>query len=352
MYKKLYGFKESPFNLTPNSRFFYASEKHMEALSTLIYAIDERKGFVVITGDIGSGKTTVCRTLLNRLSTTTQTALINNTHISSGKELLAMILEDLQVEFTPGSKSKLLSQLNQHLIEQLRNGINVVLIIDEAQNLTPSILEEVRMLSNLETEDEKLIQIIFLGQPELKEKLALKRLEQLRQRIAVFYHLKPLSEQETIDYICHRIQIAQQDHASQMTQKDTAKTQTILPKEASAPTIFTTDAFKEIYTFTKGVPRLINQLCDSALLTGFIRNLNSLDANLIREIIRETPTFQILLQNQTSLTPNEEDFAATLDEKTDEQEKNKLKFRVSDIDLSKIPSHWFSILSKQKHLEE
>ena len=142
MYHKYYGFKESPFNLTPNSKFFFSSAKHAEALSTLIYAINERKGFVVITGNIGSGKTTVCRALLNQLDSRTQTALVTNTHMS-GKDLLMAILEDLEVDFKPGSKAKLHSQLNHYLIEQLQLDNNVVLIIDEAQNLTPSVLEEV-----------------------------------------------------------------------------------------------------------------------------------------------------------------------------------------------------------------
>ncbi len=148
MYHKFYGFKEAPFNMTPSSRFFYESSKHVEALSTLIYAIESRKGFVVITGDIGSGKTTVCRTLLNKLDARTRTALVTNTHIS-GKDLLCTILEDLGVEYAPGSKAQLLSQLNAYLIEQLRDDHNVVVIIDEAQNLKPAVLEEVRMLSNL-----------------------------------------------------------------------------------------------------------------------------------------------------------------------------------------------------------
>ena len=193
MYNQFYGFKESPFNLTPNSRFFFASHKHTEALDSLVYAINQRKGFVVITGEIGSGKTTVCRTLLSRLDRHTQVALITNTHLNS-KDLLMMVLEDLEIEFSNGSKSKLLSQLNSYLIDQIKQDNNVVLIIDEAQNLKPSVLEEIRMLSNLETETEKLIQIILLGQPELKQKLALSRLEQLRQRIAVYFHLSPLTE--------------------------------------------------------------------------------------------------------------------------------------------------------------
>lgn len=275
MYHKFYNFKETPFNLTPNSRFFFESAKHTEALSTLLYAIEERKGFVVITGDIGSGKTTVCRTLLNKLNGRTQTALVTNTHIG-GKDLLTTVLEDLEVEFIPGSKSKLLSQLNAYLIEQLKNDNNVVLIIDEAQNLKPAVLEEVRMLSNLETEEEKLIQIVFLGQPELKKKLALPKLEQLRQRIAIFYNLTPLSEADTKKYIAHRLEIA----------------------SGSNRQYFTDEAINIIYQYSKGVPRLINQICDSALLNGFIYEKDIIDELLMNEVINESPVMQITAQNK------------------------------------------------------
>lgn len=270
MYNKLYGFHESPFNMTPNFRFFFQSVKHSEALSTMIYAVEERKGFVVITGDIGSGKTTVCRALLNQLNSKTETALITNTHIS-GKDLLCTVLEDLDVPYTPGSKAKLLSQLNQYLIEQLRQDKNVVLIIDEAQNLSPSVLEEVRMLSNLETESEKLIQIVFLGQPELKQKLALPRLEQLRQRIAVFYHLVPLTLEETREYVRHRLKVA----------------------SGSNTEFFTAEAIDLVYEYAHGVPRLINQICDSALLTGYIYGTKLVDAKIMREVIEESPMTQI-----------------------------------------------------------
>lgn len=271
MYHQFYGFEEPPFNLTPNSKYFFSSTKHVEALSTLQYAIEERKGFVVVSGDIGSGKTTVCRTLLNRLDPNTKTALITNTRLS-GKDLLMTILEDLEVEFTPGSKSKLHSQLNDYLIEQLRRNNNVVLIIDEAQNLTTSVLEEVRMLSNLETEDEKLIQILFLGQPELKQKLASGNLEQLRQRIAVYYHLKPLDREDTTKYIQHRLDVA---------------------SNGKAKDIFTDKALELIFEFTKGVPRMINQICDSALLTGYVQEKKALDEHLILEVIDESPMKKI-----------------------------------------------------------
>ena len=270
MYYRFYGFKESPFNITPNSQFFFPSAKHLEALNTLVYAITERKGFVVITGEIGAGKTTICRTLINQLDPATKVALITNTLISRG-DLLTMILEDLRVEFTPGPKAKLLSRLNDYLIEQLRNDINVVLIIDEAQNLTPSIFEEVRMLSNLETEKEKLIQIIFLGQPELKKKLALNHLEQLRQRITAFYHLTTLNRKETHEYILHRLKIA----------------------SGTGRLYFTPKALDLVYEFSRGIPRVINQICDSTLLSGYVREAYVIDEKIMREEIQDSPIEQI-----------------------------------------------------------
>ena len=272
MYYSYYGFKEPPFNLTPNSKFFFSSTKHNEALSTLVYAIKERKGFVVITGDIGSGKTTVCRTLLNQLDPQTKTALIMHTNMS-GKDLLMAILEDWGIEVNPmSSKVKLQTQINNYLIEQLGQNNNVVLIIDEAQNLTTSVLEEVRMLSNLETENEKLIQIVFLGQPELKDKLASPKLEQLRQRIAVYYHLTPLNTEDTKDYIRHRLKVA----------------------SASDKRYFTEKAVDRIFQFSKGVPRLINQVCDSALLSGYIAELKTIDVDIIEEVISESPMTQLI----------------------------------------------------------
>ena len=270
MYNKFYGFKEQPFNLTPNSRFFFPSVKHTDVLDSMTYAIQQRKGFIVITGEIGSGKTTVCRTLLNRLDGRTQTALVTNTHLS-GKDLLMAIMDDLEIEYTPGSKAKLLSQLNDYLIQQLRYDNNVILIIDEAQNLKPSVLEEIRMLSNLETETEKLIQIILIGQPELKKKLTLDRLEQLRQRIAIFVHLSPLNKQEAEEYIAHRLKIA----------------------SGSERKYFTQEAIDLICQFSKGVPRIINQICDSAFLTGYIKEASVIDELIIDEVIGESPISMI-----------------------------------------------------------
>ena len=250
--------------MTPDSRYFYPSEKHLEALDSLTYAINSRKGFVVITGEIGSGKTTVCRTLLNKLSPNTKVSLILNTHISA-KELISIILEDFGIEPVKGTKARLLSQLNNFLIDQLSHDNNIVLLVDEAQNLSHRVLEEIRMLSNLETEKEKLIQIILVGQPELREKLRLKSLEQFKQRINIHYHLSPLNKDETEGYIKHRLAQASLNGCD----------------------IFTTEALENIYDYSKGVPRIINSLCDRALLNGFIANMQKIDKYIIEEAIKE-----------------------------------------------------------------
>jgi general secretion pathway protein A len=264
MYQSFYEFKEKPFNTTPDSKFFFPSHKHTEALNNLIYAINERKGFVVITGEIGAGKTTVCRTLLNKLDISTKVAIITNTHLTC-KELIAEILEELDVQYQPGTKQKLLSQLNNYLIKQLTADINVVLIIDEAQNLSPKVLEEVRMLSNLETEREKLIQIILIGQPQLKVKLENPKLEQFKQRIAVYYHLSSLSHEETKAYIYHRLKLVSSNGCD----------------------IFTAKAIDLIYQHSRGIPRLINLVCDSALLSGYVLDTRQLNERIIEEVIKE-----------------------------------------------------------------
>ncbi|MFH1190868.1 MAG: AAA family ATPase [Candidatus Omnitrophota bacterium] len=264
MYKKFYGFSEKPFNTTPDSKFFFPSAKHTEALGSLIYAINERKGFVVITGEIGAGKTTVSRALLNKIDENTKVALITNSHITQ-KELIELILDELKVDYTPGGKQKLIRQLNKFLIAQLALDINVVLIIDEAQNLTPKVLEEVRMLSNLETEKEKLLQIILMGQPQLNTKLQHEKLEQFKQRIAVNFHLEPLTKKETHEYVIHRIKI-------------------VTPNKAI---IFSPEAIDELFSYSKGIPRIINLVCDSALLSGYLYELRTITPAIIHEVIKE-----------------------------------------------------------------
>ncbi|MBN1793903.1 MAG: AAA family ATPase [Candidatus Omnitrophica bacterium] len=265
MYKQFFGLSENPFNMTPDSRFFFASEKHRSALDSVFYSITERKGFTVITGEVGSGKTTVCRTLLNRLDSKTKFAIIRNTLITP-KELIVLTLEDLEVPYTPGSKAKLISQLNEYLAEQLALDYNVVLMIDEAQNLSFRALEEVRMLSNLETEREKLIQIVLFGQPQLRERLRTDDLEQLRQRIALYYHLEPLDMADTAQYMRHRIGVA----------------------GGTLEEIFTDEAVNVVYRYSQGIPRLINLICENALIGGYADNVKPIPEGLVREIAHST----------------------------------------------------------------
>lgn len=265
MYEQFYGLQEKPFNVTPDTKYFFPGEKHQEALNSLIYALNERKGFVTVTGEIGSGKTTVWHALLNALSLKTKVALITNPRLTP-RQMMMAILEELEIPFRETwPKVKLLSALNSYLLEQISLGFNVALIVDEAQNLSPDALEEVRLLSNLETEKEKLLQIILMGQPELKSVLALPRLKQLRQRISVYYHIAPLTLQETQAYIFHRLRVAGN----------------------SAQDIFNAEALAAIYRHTGGIPRRINNLCDSALLTGFVREVRVLDAGIIDETAHE-----------------------------------------------------------------
>ena len=265
MYEKFFGFTEKPFNTTPDSKFFFPSSKHTEALNSLIYAINERKGFVVITGEIGAGKTTVCRTLINKLDMNTRVAIITNTHLTP-KELISEILDEFEIEHKGGTKQRLLSYLNGFLIQQLADGINVVLIIDEAQNLPPKVLEEVRMLSNLETEKEKLIQIILMGQPQLRAKLDNARLEQFKQRIAVYYHLSPLTKKETKEYIQHRLKLVSSNGTLDM---------------------FDHPAIDVIYEHSGGIPRIVNLVCDSALLSCYIYETKKITQKIINEVIKE-----------------------------------------------------------------
>ena len=264
MYEAFFGLKEKPFKMTPDTRYFYPSAKHTDALNHMVYAIQERRGFVVITGEIGSGKTTLSRMLFQKLDPATKTAVIRNTQLTA-KDLVAMTLEELEIPYKPGStKMQLIGRLNEFLIDQLGENNNVVLLIDEAQNLKPSVLEEVRMLSNLETEREKLIQIILMGQPELKAKLWLRELTQLRQRVTLHYHLAALDEAETVGYIAHRLHVA----------------------GGNGTPIFESGALPKIFTHTQGVPRLVNGLCDRALLTGYVNDAKTIGPDIIDEVAK------------------------------------------------------------------
>ncbi len=265
MYLSFFALKQKPFTITSNPSFLFLSQRHKEALSYLTYGIHERVGFIEITGEVGTGKTTICRALLNQLDEKTKTAFIFNSDLS-GLQLLQTIVADLGIKTDKKSKGALFSELNRFLIEQLALDNNVVLIIDEAQNLSHRLLEQIRMLSNLETENEKLIQIVLVGQPELRDKLKSSSLRQLRQRIAVRYHIEALGKEEVPFYISHRLKLA--------------------GANGSAP-LFEEAAFDEIYHYSKGIPRLINIVCDKALLSCFVLEKRMINAEMVRQSVQE-----------------------------------------------------------------
>lgn len=250
MYQQFYGLREMPFNITPDPKFLYLSPTHQEALQHLRYGISEQKGFIVLTGEVGCGKTTICRKLLGELEQqNVATALILNPRLSE-TELVQAILRELGQEPVQGSRQDLLNQLNAHLLQLIGADQEIVLIIDESQNLTFEALEHIRLLSNLETDTQKLLQIILIGQPELKRKLQEERLRQLRQRVLVYYDLKPLTLREVQHYIQHRLTLSGSNGRPYFTQR----------------------AMGRIFRASHGIPRLVNNLCDKALLAAFVKN--------------------------------------------------------------------------------
>jgi len=265
MYQKFFGLAEAPFNLTPDTRFLFLSRKHREALANLIYGIQERKGFITLTGEIGAGKTTLCRALTNELNPdTTKTAVIFNSFLNE-IELLQTINEDYGLPAESDSKRDLIRGLNEFLIRENSIGHNVILIIDEAQNLSPPVLEQIRMLGNLETETDKLIQIILMGQPELLDILARPELEQLNQRVSVRYHILPLEKEDVPLYIRHRLGVAR----------------------AQIDIEFTTQALQLIYEYSGGIPRKINILCDRCLLSAYSKVSYTIDEEIVKGAIKE-----------------------------------------------------------------
>jgi general secretion pathway protein A len=271
MYERFYQLRERPFALSPDPEYLYPSRVHQEALSYLRYGLETQAGFVVITGEIGSGKTTLLQTLLRNLDSQTTVGRIVNTLLEP-RELLETIMIDFGLD--PGGRSKplLLRDLAQYLVDQRLAGRLVLLVIDEAQNLSLAALEELRMLSNLETEKSKLMQVVLVGQPNLRDKLNAPELEQLRQRITVSYHLPPLDADETLHYINHRLRRA----------------------ALGAPLEFPVEATSLIHTRSRGVPRVINVICDAALVFGYAEERRQVDRSLIVDVLGELESTGIL----------------------------------------------------------
>jgi general secretion pathway protein A len=266
MYLSFFGLNEKPFAITPDPRYLYLSERHAEALAHLLYGINEAGGFVQLTGEVGTGKTTIVRSLLAQTPKNAEIALILNPKMTA-PEFLLTICEELGIgvpDSALGSLKDLVDILNQYLLRAHAAGHRVVLVVDEAQNLLPEVLEQVRLLTNLETNTQKLLQIILIGQPELRELLGRNELRQLAQRITGRYHLSPLSHDETVAYVRHRLRVA-----------------------GATTDIFSPQALHEVYRLSQGVPRVINVICDRALLGAYSLDRHRVPGGLVRSAARE-----------------------------------------------------------------
>lgn len=263
MYLDFFQLQEHPFSITPDPRYLHYTVHHREAFNHLIFGITHRKGFIELTGEVGCGKTTVCRAVLDHLRGSTVSAMIFNP-ILNGQQLLRAIAADFGVE-SSRDRLAVLDALNRFLLQQAANGTIVVLIIDEAQNLPPATMEQVRLLSNLETTKQKLLQIVLAGQPELKQRLAAPALRQLRQRITVRYHIPPLASTDVAAYIKHRLQTA----------------------GAPENLVFDDAAVMRVASYSTGIPRMINAVCDYALLAGYTLKTRHINAECMAMAIRE-----------------------------------------------------------------
>src|SRR5688572_762308 len=266
MYLPFFGLNEKPFAITPDPRYLYLSERHAEALAHLLYGINEAGGFVQLTGEVGTGKTTIVRSLLAQTPKNAEIALILNPRMTA-PEFLLTLCEELGIgvpDEAIGSGKDLVDILNDYLLRAHGGGRRVVLVVDEAQNLAPDVLEQLRLLTNLETNTQKLLQIILIGQPELRELLERNDLRQLAQRVTGRYHLDPLSQDETTAYVRHRLRVA-----------------------GATTDIFTQLALSEVYRLSSGVPRVINVICDRALLGAYTQDRHRVTPSIVREAAAE-----------------------------------------------------------------
>lgn len=263
MYESFYGFKEKPFSLLPDPAFLYLSEKHRMALTMLQYGIMNQAGFTVITGEIGSGKTTLIRQVLNEVGDEVTVGLVTNTHRNFG-ELMQWVLLAFGLEYRDKKKVELYETLADFIVKEYSQDRRTVLIIDEAQNLSEDALEELRMMSNINADKNQVLQLILVGQPGLRETLRIPGLQQFAQRVAVDFTLRALNLEESWNYIRHRLRLAGGD-----------------------PSLFETKACAAVYYYSGGIPRLINVLCDTALVYGFAEQKRRIDANVICEVVRD-----------------------------------------------------------------
>lgn len=298
MYQRFFGLREGPFNVNPDPRYLYLTRHIQEALAGLTYGIQNRKGFILLTGEVGTGKTTLLNRLLDWLrGQKVATAYIFNSRVEVN-HLFDFMMADFEIPYESREKSHVLLRLNQWLLERYRAGETAVLIVDEAQNLSPEVLEEVRLLTNLETSTEKLLQIVLTGQPELEEKLKLPQLRQLRQRITLRCHTSALSLEETFGYIAERLRIA----------------------GASGEPIFSKEAIQTVHLYSRGIPRVMNLLCEHSMINAYVDSLRPVPAHLVEEVAHEFQLDEIapIAANGTahdaSAAVNTEELLENLDE--------------------------------------
>jgi general secretion pathway protein A len=314
MYERFFGLRESPFNANPDPRYLFHTSQIREALAGLTYGIQDRKGFILLTGEVGTGKTTLLNRLLDWLHRQqVATAFIFNSQLDVSN-LFDFIMADFEIPCDSREKSQVLLRLNQWLLERYRAGETAVLIVDEAQNLSLPVLEEIRLLTNLETSTEKLLQIVLSGQPELEEKLKLPQLRQFRQRITLRCHTAPLTLEETYGYIAERLRIA----------------------GANGEPIFSKEAIQAVHTYSLGIPRVMNLLCEHSLINAYVDHLRPVPVKLVEEVAREFQLDEIAPTAPVAFSPRGQqssDVQALL------QNLEDLFGRLRQANVTPIPTH-------------